>query len=69
MKTGFLTLAFVAFLGLMVWTVNVGMGRQEVVDCNTLVAQAQEYKGQFYITSWQKAMCDEHGISVNAPVR
>ena len=71
MKTFYTILAVIALgLGLALIVSN-GMDKSEIVDCNKLVAQAEEYKsnGQFYITGWQKDMCDAHGIVIDAPVK
>lgn len=41
--------------------------KQERVECNSLVAQAKDYRG-FYITEEEKTMCDSHNIAIDAPV-
>jgi len=70
MKTALKVLITLAVVVGFLFLVNHAIRAQEVVDCNKLVAQSQEFaEAGFYITSWQKDMCDAHGISINAPVK
>jgi len=57
-----------AFIIGFVYLLNAGFKKQEIVDCYHLVGQSEEF-ANFYITNWQKEMCDAHGISINAEVK
>lgn len=47
-----------------------GVSKQEVVECYKLQKQSKDFADAgFYITTWQKGMCDSHGMSINAPVK
>lgn len=46
---------------------NEGLKRSEVVECYKLQDNASHLLG-FYVTQWEKDMCDAHGITIDAPV-
>ena len=58
----------VALIALFAYALNVGMNRQEVVDCNTWQSQAAQYPA-FFLTKWQDQQCRAHGIIIQAPVK
>lgn len=49
-------------------SVVIGIDRQEQVRCFQLQKQAENHQ-EFYITSFEKKVCDYQGIEVNAPVQ
>lgn len=68
----FLAVSAVVIAALYVLAVafSYGIAKQEVVNCHKLQRQAKDFADAgFYITAWQKGMCDSHGMSINAPVR
>lgn len=70
MKTILQIVLGIAAIAVFVLILSTGLDKQEVVDCNNLVSQSEEFANAgFYITSWEKEMCDAHGITINAPVR
>lgn len=54
--------------GVVIIGYNIGMERQEKVECLQWQAQAKELSG-YWITNWQKNQCDYRGITIDAPVR
>lgn len=57
------------FVGNICATVLVqSMDRQEIVECNKLKEYSVQYAPHFYLTQWEKEMCDHHNIKINAPV-
>lgn len=48
--------------------ITVGADRSEIMECNKIKGQAQTYS-QFFMTEWQKEMCDSHGIFINAKIK
>jgi hypothetical protein len=52
------------FLGLII----KGIDKEEQIECYKLQEQSQEYRRGFFITKWQKEMCDRWNIKVDAPV-
>ena len=50
-----------------IFILNYGLSKSEVVQCHALKQQSQEFMG-FYLTQWQKDMCDSHGIIIDAPI-
>lgn len=42
--------------------------RDAVVQCHKLEQQAGEFKG-FFLSKYEKALCDDHGILIDAPVQ
>lgn len=63
-----LAAASISLIYVLTAQVSRAVARSEVFSCNELVAQSEEGYRNFYITSWQKDMCDAHGIFINAPV-
>lgn len=55
-------------VGVFIWTLVVGFGRGEEVECYKWQNQAAQYPN-FYLTTWQKGQCDAHQIIINAPVK
>ena len=49
--------------------IDYAITKNEVVECNTLEEYSRVYKPHFYLTPWQKEMCDRHEIIINAPVK
>ena len=58
----------VAFAILFAWLLNTGLDKQELVACNKLKSYSQAYNA-FYLTVDEKAMCDAHGVYIDAPVK
>jgi len=46
----------------------MGVSKEEKVTCNNLQSQAKEFPA-FFLTQWQKDMCDAHSITIDAPVQ
>lgn len=60
-----LTFAYIA-----AHVINIGIEKQELVACNQLKAYSQTYSPHvFFITVSEKAMCDGHGVYIDAPVK
>jgi len=59
----------VAFAVLFAYVLNIGLQKQELVTCQKLKSQSQTYTPLFYLTQAEKAMCDAHGVSIDAPVK
>ena len=60
----------VAFALLFFYVLNIGVEKQELVACNKLQTYSQTYSHQvFFITEAEKAMCDGHGVYIDAPVK
>lgn len=57
--------AFVIVFGVVI--VSHAIDREEISSCKELVAQSEKYPN-FFITEWQKNMCDRHSIAIEAPV-
>jgi len=55
-------------IGMLTAIVIVGISRNERVECLKWQRHSEQFVG-FYLTEWQKAQCDYHGIEINAPVR
>jgi hypothetical protein len=53
-----------AFVALLVKATE----KEEKIECYKLQEQSQEYRRGFFITEWQKEMCDRWNIKVDAPV-
>lgn len=68
MKTIINTLLVITLIIVIAFIANLGFSKEEIVECNKLQAQAEEYPN-FYITNWQADMCASHQISINAPVK
>lgn len=47
---------------------NEGTKNTEVAECEGWAEDAERYP-DFYITAWQEAQCEFHGIPVDAPVK
>jgi len=54
-----ITLAFV---------IVIGINRQEITTCHQYEKWAEEYP-LFYLTEWEKEMCDAHNIPIDAEVK
>lgn len=46
---------------------SYGMNKQERIDCNKWNEQSTAY-ANYYVTEWQVAQCNAHGIHLTAPV-
>jgi hypothetical protein len=57
-------------VGLFFSAISKGVLKGEIAHCLKLEAQSKDYHDSrvFYITQWEKEMCDIHGVYVNAPV-
>ena len=55
---------FVAFLFIL----NMGMNKNEVVECLKWQNQASEYPS-FYLLQWQRDQCEAHNISIDAIIK
>lgn len=53
---------------IMIGAIVVGVNRTEKVTCFKYQKQAEKHPG-YYITQWQKMMCDTYSIEINAPVK
>jgi hypothetical protein len=61
-------LAIACVLGYML--ISVGETRSEQAQCHELVRQSEAgYDGHFYITQWQRDMCNHYLININADVQ
>ncbi len=59
--------AFAAVVAVLImWQ---AMDASEVVECNKLVIQSKQGFTDFFISQWEKDMCDSHDIIINAPVK
>ena len=58
----------VAFAALFAYALNIGLQRQELVTCIKLKSYSQTYP-LFYLTETEKAMCDAHGVYIDAPIK
>ena len=56
-------LAVMAALAVSGYALNIGMNRAERAECIRWQEQARQFAG-FYLTSWQAAQCEHHGINV-----
>lgn len=56
-------LAVIAALSLMGYALNVGVNKAERAECYRWQEQARQFAG-FYLTIWQAAQCEHHGINV-----
>ena len=74
-----MTIAVITILVIVIMGMDKTLDNYEIVQCYKLQNYAEEYKnflyspiinqGGFYITSFEKEMCDYHNIMVDAPVR
>ena len=46
----------------------VGFDRNAKVQCQKLEEQSREYK-DFFLSKYEKALCDDYGFAIVAPVR
>lgn len=46
---------------------TLGISKSEVVECQKLKSYSEKFE-QFWLTEWQKEMCDSHDIEIDAPV-
>lgn len=63
-----LTLALAALVILLGWAVDRSIDKSEIVECEKLRTQSQNYTG-FYLLQWQMEQCQAHNININAPVK
>lgn len=61
------SIGFAGYFGVRL--VAQAIALNEIVSCQKLEQFATEGYRVFYITSWQKDMCDAHEIFINAPVK
>lgn len=54
---------------LMAQGIEYAIVKNEVVECNKLEEYSRVFKPHFYLTPWQKEMCDHHQIIINAPIK
>lgn len=52
---------------LIVQGIEGAVNTSETYQCHKLQRHSTEFEG-FYITQWQKDMCDDRGVFINAPV-
>lgn len=45
------------------------LDKSEEVKCLKLQSQSEQYQQTFYLTVFEKEMCDYHNILINAPVQ
>lgn len=64
----FNTIFLVGIAGGISFLVVYALDVKEVSDCETYRARAHKLES-YYITKWQKEMCDRHNITIEAPVR
>ena len=57
----------VSFL-VVILVVDYGMTKNEQVECYRWQSEATSRPG-YYLLGWQKAQCDEHGVTINAEVK
>jgi hypothetical protein len=67
-QIGLSMLAAVLVFGVFFIGFMFGIDNLEVIRCNELKEMSEKYP-DFYITSWQKSMCDYHEIKISAPVK
>lgn len=48
---------------LFAWSINTGIEKNEIKECNTWAEQAKTYP-KFYLTDWQRQQCDHYNIKV-----
>lgn len=58
----------VTLIAAFVVSIIEGLHKAEQVKCYTLQEQSREYP-DFFLTIYEKEMCDFHGIEITAPVR
>ena len=58
----------VLLVGILSFILYWGIDKSEIVECLKLQNQAQHYPG-FYLTEWQKDMCEAHAVEVIAIVK
>ncbi len=68
MKNIAITLIVIASVIGLIYAISIGLERTDRVDCYKWQRQSEQFVG-FYLTEWQKAQCDYHGIEINAPVK
>lgn len=61
-----LKIGIIIFLGVlaMVYTLELGVERQEKIECVKWQNQAKEIRMGWYATDWQKTQCAKYGISL-----
>ena len=62
------TVASVVFFVLFLYLLNIWIDKQEIVTCKKLNSYSQTYP-LFYMTETGKAVCDGHGVYIDAPVK
>ena len=61
-------LIFLAMFILVVYSLVIGLEKQDKVECQKLLSQSKEFP-LFYLTQNEKAQCDFLGVMIDAPVR
>lgn len=67
MKTGIIAIGALALLWAGVAT--IGIEKSETASCLRLERQSESFAPHFYLTHYEKEMCDARGITINAPVK
>lgn len=63
------TATLILLTTILVGWVFVGVyGENVKVECRNLQQQSTEYK-DFFLTKYEKAMCEDYGFQIEAPVR
>ena len=47
----------------LIWTINKGLNKQEIVECKQWLDQSKTYIG-WYSTDWQRQQCSALGITL-----
>lgn len=68
MKDFLIALIIIASVIGLVFILSIAIKDNDYYNCIAWEKNAKQYPG-FYITEWQKAQCDYHGIQIDAPVR
>lgn len=65
-------LVFTISVALISLLVCIGIGaidKSDTAECLKLKKQSEMYANHFYLTEWQKDMCEYQGVAINAPVK
>ena len=61
----FITLFFIVLAIAFGYSVNVGMNKQEIVECNKIKKQSEDFSEHFFMNQAWKNACDDHGIMID----
>jgi len=56
------------FISVFLLGLQCGLNKSEKAECLDWKKEAKKYP-DYYITEWQKAQCDYHGVDIEAPVK